>query len=107
MVLSGVYVARAIIWPAQYVDPRLICFRSEQPGVVAAVMLANSITLTPGTLTVDLEDNVYLVHALSSRTASDTLSGSMQARVAALFGANPPPPVKIEIEEARLGRNPS
>jgi multicomponent Na+:H+ antiporter subunit E len=107
MVLSAVFVARAIISPSLYVDPRLVCFRSEQPGVVSAVVLANSITLTPGTLTVDLEDNVYLVHALNSRTANDLLSGSMQARVAALFGANPPPPVEIEIEEARLGRNTS
>lgn len=105
MVLSAVFVARAIISPARYVDPRLVCFRSEQPGVVSAVVLANSITLTPGTLTVDLEDNVYLVHALNSRTANDLLSGSMQARVAALFGGNPPPPVEIEIEEARPGRN--
>jgi len=105
MVFSAVYVARAIVWPDQYVDPRLVCFRSEQPGVVAAVSLANSITLTPGTLTVDLEDNIYLVHALNSRTANDLLSGSMQARVAGLFGATPPPPVEIEIEEARLGRN--
>ena len=107
MVFSAVYVARAIIWSAQYVDPKLVCFRSEQPGVVAAVVLANSITLTPGTLTVDLEDNIYLVHALNSRTAKDLLSGSMQARVAGLFGAEPPLPVEIEIDEARLGRNPS
>ena len=107
MVLSAVYVARAIMSPDRYVDPRLVCFRSEQPGVVAAVVLANSITLTPGTLTVDLEDNIYLVHALNSRTANDLMSGSMQTRVAGLFGGSPPPPVEIEIEESRLGRSTS
>lgn len=102
MVISAVYVARAILWPKKYVDPRLVCFRSEQPGVIASVVLANSITLTPGTLTVDLEGNRYLVHALTPRTASELLSGSMQARVARLFGGTTPLPVEVDVAERRL-----
>jgi multicomponent Na+:H+ antiporter subunit E len=102
MILSAVYVARAVLRPSQLVDPRLIRFRSAQPNVVGAVTLANSITLTPGTLTVDLEGDEYLVHALTPRTARDLLTGSMPARVARLFGDEPLPPV--EELDAETGR---
>jgi len=89
MVLSAVFVGRAILNPSRHVDPGLICFYTDQPCVAASVVLANSITLTPGTLTIDLHENTYLVHALSPGTASDLLAGGMPARVARLFGDEP------------------
>lgn len=94
MVLSAVYVARVVISPGRHLNPQLVRFRCVQPNVIASVALANSITLTPGTLTVDLEDDCYLIHALTERTAWDVLDGSMQARVARIFVDGPPPPVE-------------
>jgi multicomponent Na+:H+ antiporter subunit E len=49
------------------------------------VTLANSITLTPGTITMDIEDGEFIVHALSERVAVDLLSGDMENRVAHIF----------------------
>jgi multicomponent Na+:H+ antiporter subunit E len=52
---------------------------------VARVVLGNSITLTPGTLTVDIDGDEYLVHALTEGAARDLLQDRMQTRVAGLF----------------------
>ncbi len=93
MVLSALYVARVIVNPGRHLNPRLVRFRCEQPNTIATVSLANSITLTPGTLTVDVQDDCYLIHALTERTARDVLDGSMQARVARLFVDGPAPKV--------------
>lgn len=101
MIVSAVYVARVIIWPSKHLDPLMIAFRSEQPTLLHSVILANSITLTPGTLTVDLEENRFLVHALTPATADDVLGGEMAARVARLDSDTPiPSPEKLSsIEE--------
>jgi len=49
------------------------------------VTFANSITLTPGTITVDIKEGVYDVHALSEKVSEDLLSGEMENRVAHIF----------------------
>jgi len=51
---------------------------------VEQVILANSITLTPGTLALDLHEGVIKVHALTEAGARDLLSGEMDRRVAQL-----------------------
>lgn len=91
MVLAAVYVARVIINPDKHLDPHMIEFRSEQPSLLSSVLLGNSITITPGTLTIDIEDNRYLVHAISPDTADDLLAGGMAARVARLSVDSPIP----------------
>ena len=84
MILSSIEVSRVILSPER-ANPALINFRSPQPHVVAKVVLGNSITMTPGTLTLDIEGDRFLVHALSEATTSSLLDGSMQKTVAALF----------------------
>jgi multicomponent Na+:H+ antiporter subunit E len=50
-------------------------------------MLANSITLTPGTITIDItDDGIFSVHALTQELREGLLDGSMQAKVAWLYG---------------------
>ena len=49
------------------------------------VMLANSITLTPGTITLSLEDDYYSVHTLAPASAGSLLDASMQNKVGAIF----------------------
>ena len=89
MVLSAWHVGKVIWRPSVYphIRPELVSFRSAQPHAVARVVLANSITLTPGTLTLVLEGDKYLVHALTKETADGVLDGSMQRKVGALFAA--------------------
>jgi multicomponent Na+:H+ antiporter subunit E len=95
MLLSAVQVAQVIIHPRRHLNPQLIQFRCEQPSLIAGVILANSITLTPGTLTIELQDNRFVVHALTTRTAGDVLRGDMARRVARLFTDEPLPPIAV------------
>lgn len=88
MIRSALYVGCLILWKRDKVDPQVVVFRSDQPSVVHHVILANSITLTPGTLTVDLQGDRYLVHALTRRTVEDLLEGTMSRKVARLSGGD-------------------
>jgi multicomponent Na+:H+ antiporter subunit E len=49
-------------------------------------MLANSITLTPGTITVDFDDGNYSVHALVPSAAQSLLDAEMQSQLERIFG---------------------
>lgn len=84
MVLSAVYVAKIILFQPQSVQPVLLTFHCRQPSALQQVLFANSITLTPGTLTIEMEKEVYLVHALTPATADDLLDGKMARRIARL-----------------------
>ena len=87
MLISAMHVAKVILRPGAHPpEPRLVAFASPQPSLVQGVLFANSITLTPGTLTLDYQDGRYLVHALTEDTASGVLSGDMAGRVARLSG---------------------
>lgn len=88
IVVSTFQVARLIISPTIKLHTTMIEFRSPQPSVAATVALANAITLTPGTLTVDLDGDRFLVHALDLSTAEALIEGTMQRRTADLFGGS-------------------
>lgn len=84
---SNIDVVRIVLDPKLPISPQIIKFNSDLPHDVALVTLANSITLTPGTLTVDIDENrTYYVHCLTKRQGDQLLEGSMQARVAAIYG---------------------
>ncbi|MBO4884539.1 MAG: Na+/H+ antiporter subunit E [Clostridia bacterium] len=59
-------VIRLILSPALEVEPELHTFRTKLKTDAARVALANSITLTPGTITCGLEDDMFCVHALDT-----------------------------------------
>lgn len=59
-----------MIYSAEYeLEPALVCFKTDLHSTFARVLLANSITLTPGTITVTLTDNEYRVHCLDKELA--------------------------------------
>jgi multicomponent Na+:H+ antiporter subunit E len=95
MLLSAVQVARVVLHPRRHLDPQLVQFRVRHPSLVAGVILANSITLTPGTLTIELQEDRVVVHALTSRAAADLLGGDMARRVARLYTDDPSPPLEV------------
>lgn len=87
LVLANIDVVKATVRPELRIDPKVISFvfRSENP--LAKVLLANSITLTPGTVTMNVTpEGVYEVHALTEGAAEGLLAGGMPRKVAALFG---------------------
>ena len=85
VVIASLQVAFVVLQPRLLVQPRVIRFRAGLPHTFARLTLANSITLTPGTVTLDVEDDDFVVHALTVGTAQGLESGGMQRRVLSLF----------------------
>jgi len=70
----------------ELIDPRIIKFRSRLKGELALVTLANSITLTPGTITVYVTDyGDFEVHVIDKPSA-ESLPGDMENKIAKVFG---------------------
>jgi multicomponent Na+:H+ antiporter subunit E len=70
----------------ELIDPRIIKFRSRLKGDLSKVTFANSITLTPGTITVYVTlDGVFSVHAIDKKSR-EGLPGEMEKRIARAFG---------------------
>jgi len=84
--LSAWTVTKIILAPRLPISPTLVRFRPSQSSVVGLVTHANSITLTPGTITVDAERGEFLVHALTREGAASLAGSEMDRRVAALEG---------------------
>ena len=75
IVRANVAITRLVLAPEISVEPCLVKFRTPLRTEAARVALANSITLTPGTITVSLDGNTLLVHALN-RDIAQGLEGS-------------------------------
>jgi multicomponent Na+:H+ antiporter subunit E len=84
IVKSGWQVARIILHPRLPISPTFVRFRPSQKSTVALATHANSITLTPGTLTVDADQEEFLVHALTHEGAAAVVDSEMDRRVSRL-----------------------
>ena len=78
---SGWDVTRIILHPRLPISPTLVRFRPGQKTDVGLATHANSITLTPGTISVDVGRGEFLVHALTRAAAQGVESGDMDRRV--------------------------
>lgn len=83
--LSSIQVAYVVLHPEVPADPSLIRFKTRLPSIGAKVILGNSITLTPGTLTLEIRDDEFLVHALTDVSSSGIVSGALPGQVAKLY----------------------
>lgn len=92
---ANLQVARLVLHPRLPIHPAFVQFRTGLVRPLSQVVLANLITVTPGTVTVDLEDGRYLVHALEPRLAADLLSGALPNAVAEMLGETAAPPPEI------------
>lgn len=81
--LSSIQVAYLVLHPRMRhkMDPQLIRFKTKLKTQFAKVTFAQSITLTPGTITVSINDDEMTVYALTS-AAAESLPGEMERRVA-------------------------
>jgi multicomponent Na+:H+ antiporter subunit E len=71
---------------AEKIEPQIITFKTRLKSDIAIATLANSITLTPGTITITADaDGVFRVHAID-RECADALPGTMAEKVARIFG---------------------
>ena len=87
IILANFHVAYLVLNPKR-IHPHVIRFKTKLKNDMSIVTLANSITLTPGTITMDIEGDELVVHALSKKVADDLLGGEMEERVARIFLEN-------------------
>lgn len=84
IVKSNIAVARLILHPRMPISPRLISVKASQHSELGKVIYANSITLTPGTVSLSVQDDMIEVHALTEEAAADLAEGEMDRRVSLL-----------------------
>ena len=85
VVLANLHVAWIVLHPRMPIDPCLVRLETPTPHALARLTVTNSITLTPGTVTLDVDAEGYLVHALTRTAAAALERGAMLRRVQALF----------------------
>jgi multicomponent Na+:H+ antiporter subunit E len=83
---SGFHLSVLILHPALPIDPKLIRYRTKLREEAAIVLLGNSITLTPGTITAELNSQDLVVHAMDDESADDVTSLRLEQQIASLFG---------------------
>ncbi len=88
VVIAALQVARIVLTPRMPVDPSLVEFHAELPNAAAQTVLANSITLTPGTVTIDIAHGVFLVHAITDSSSTSLVEGVVPEHVARLFAGD-------------------
>ena len=86
IVKSNIDVARRILDPKLPIHPMLIRLPASQKSELGLVIYANSITLTPGTVSVQVEVGEILVHAIAEEPAEALRQGDMDRRVSAVEG---------------------
>ncbi len=88
IVQANLHVTYLVFHPRMMdlIDPKIVKFRSKLKSDLSLVTFANSITLTPGTITVDVSvDGDFKVHAID-KASGDPLPGEMEAKIAKAFG---------------------
>lgn len=69
-IIKANFAVIKMIMSSRYeIEPAVVRFKTDLRTTPARILLANSITLTPGTITVSLEDNEYVVHCLDKSLA--------------------------------------
>jgi len=85
IILANIHVAFLVLRPKMPINPQIVKFKSKLETDISFVTLANSITLTPGTITMDIKDGIIYIHALSEKVADELNAGEMEDRVAHIF----------------------
>lgn len=78
IIKAGLVVARDILFRRYVVTPTLVTFRTDLKTDFGRFLLANSITLTPGTITVQVEDDKLTVHCLDKSMLDTSPDGTFQ-----------------------------
>jgi multicomponent Na+:H+ antiporter subunit E len=82
---SGFHVSRLILSPSLPISPRIIRHETKLTSDGELVVLGNSITLTPGTITVEVEPGELVVHAIDEASSTDLVSGALEAKIGRIF----------------------
>lgn len=86
IILANVEIAYLVLSPKPLVDPQIVRFKNDLKTDLGIVTLAHSITLTPGTVTVDANREEFVIHAIWQKSAEGIISGEMQRKVKKIEG---------------------
>ena len=86
IILSNLVVTRRILGPLSALDPAVGWIEASQKSAVGLVTFANSITLTPGTISLTVHQDRIQVHALDKTGLEDLKNGEMDRRVTQMEG---------------------
>lgn len=81
IILSNIDVIKRILSPRKTISPCVVTLPVEQKSDLGKVIYANSITLTPGTVTLELSSDQITVHALSKQSVEDLQTGNMSRAI--------------------------
>jgi len=84
IVLANIFVVKHIWLGKKSISPTLRTIKGSQNTDIGKAIYANSITLTPGTITVNLEGDLFMVHTLCRELIDDLEAGEMDRRVTQL-----------------------
>jgi len=89
IIKANLDVAYITLHPRLPIDPCVVNFESKTKIDYGITTLANSITLTPGTVTIDANsEGDFTVHAINREAAESVLSGEMTRRVKKIWGSD-------------------
>ncbi len=86
IILANFEIAYLVLSPKPLVDPQLVRFKPDLKTDLGIVTLAHSITLTPGTVTVEANEKEFVIHAIWQKSAEGIIGGEMQQKVKKIEG---------------------
>jgi multicomponent Na+:H+ antiporter subunit E len=86
IILANFEIAYLVLSPKPLVDPQIVRFRPDLKTDLGIVTLAHSITLTPGTVTVEANEKEFVIHAIWQKSAEGIIGGEMQQKVKKIEG---------------------
>ncbi len=78
--VANIVVAKTILHPKMPISPRMVVFHGSQDTDLGRAIFANSITLTPGTITTGVHGQEFQIHALSAADLETDEEEQMDAR---------------------------
>lgn len=87
IILSNIHILRLALTPGEIKDlsPSMVRVKTRLKTDYGKYILANSITLTPGTITIDIDKDELLIHSISKHTATGVQSDVMENKISAVF----------------------
>ena len=86
ILLANLNVCKMILSEEEEIDPALVQFQTDMQTPAGRAFYANAITLTPGTITVSLEDDTYVVHCLDESMAQGLSDAKLEQMLHELEG---------------------
>lgn len=86
IVIANFQVAWLVLHPRMPIEPNLVLLKVGLDNITGRVLLANSITLTPGTLTIMADEDQFLVHAMTAASGKGLTDWPLIARLKQMEG---------------------